>query len=226
MSEKKRRLPASERREQLLGVACEIFAEKGFEATSVEMIAARAKVSKPVVYEHFRGKEGIYAVIVDRETAHLTSALIAQLQKDVHPRIILERMALALLDYIETREAGFRILVRDSPITEANGTFSSLIGDVAVEVEGFLAESFRERKLDAKTAPMYAQMLVGMTAYIGQWWLDARRPSKEVVAAHVVNLAWNGLRAMEKKPTLTRAKDIPDKPGTTPAPTDTRTSAH
>ena len=35
--------------------------------TSVEEIADRAKVSKPIVYEHFGGKEGLYAVIVDRE---------------------------------------------------------------------------------------------------------------------------------------------------------------
>ena len=43
-----------------------LFAAKGFEAVSVEEIAAHAKVSKPIVYEHFGGKEGLYAVIVDR----------------------------------------------------------------------------------------------------------------------------------------------------------------
>ena len=40
---------------------------------------------------------------------------------------------------------------------------------------------------------MYAQMLVGMVALTGQWWLDARKPEKAVVAAHLVNLAYNGL---------------------------------
>ncbi len=47
-------------------------------------------------------------------------------------------------------------------------------------------------------------MLVGMVALTGQWWLDARSPSKNVVAAHLVNLAWNGLSALERRPTLTR----------------------
>src|SRR5690606_7680567 len=61
------RMTASQRREQLLAVSRGLFAEKGFEGTSVEEIAARAEVSKPVVYEHFGGKEGIYAVVVDRE---------------------------------------------------------------------------------------------------------------------------------------------------------------
>jgi hypothetical protein len=49
---------------------------------------------------------------------------------------------------------------------------------------------------------MYAQMLVGMVGLTGQWWLDARRPPKEVVAAHLVNLAWNGLAGLDKKPAL------------------------
>jgi hypothetical protein len=50
---------------------------------------------------------------------------------------------------------------------------------------------------------MYAQMLVGMVALTGQWWLEVRKPKREEVAAHLVNLGWNGLRGLEPKPTLT-----------------------
>ena len=49
---------------------------------------------------------------------------------------------------------------------------------------------------------MYAQMLVGMVAFTGQWWLDARKPELEEVAAHLVNLAWNGLSKLDPKPQL------------------------
>ncbi len=49
-------MTGKQRREQLLEVGRSLFAEKGFDATSVEEIAARAQVSKPVVYEHFGGK--------------------------------------------------------------------------------------------------------------------------------------------------------------------------
>ena len=61
------RMTAGERRDQLVGVAKSVFAELGYDGASVEEIAAQAEVSKPVVYEHFGGKEGIYAVVVDRE---------------------------------------------------------------------------------------------------------------------------------------------------------------
>ncbi|NNH54133.1 TetR/AcrR family transcriptional regulator, partial [Promicromonospora citrea] len=136
-------MTASQRREQLLTVSRGLFAEKGFEGASVEEIAVRAEVSKPVVYEHFGGKEGIYAVVVDREVQALTTALTGALGSGGHPKVLLERTALALLDYIESSEDGFRILVRDSPVAQATGTFSSLIGDVATQVEAILEPQFR-----------------------------------------------------------------------------------
>ncbi|GAA1988298.1 TetR/AcrR family transcriptional regulator [Isoptericola halotolerans] len=198
------RMTASQRREQLLAVSRGLFAGKGFEGTSVEEIAATAEVSKPVVYEHFGGKEGIYAVIVDREVQALTSVLTGALEEGGHPKVMVERTALALLGYIEDSEDGFRILVRDSPVAQATGTFSSLIGDVATQVEHILADEFRRNGLDPKAAPLYAQMLVGMVALTGQYWLDAQRPKKTEVAAHLVNLAWNGLAGMERRPELTK----------------------
>ncbi|MGN6611740.1 MAG: TetR/AcrR family transcriptional regulator [Angustibacter sp.] len=191
-----------QRREQLLDVGRKLFAEKGFEGTSVEEIAARAQVSKPVVYEHFGGKEGLYAVIVDREIRYLLDEITGALSTRGSARALVEQAALGLLGYIESSTDGFRILVRDSPVAQATGTFSSLISDVASQVEHLLAAEFKRSGLDPKTAPMYAQMLVGMIALTGQWWLDARKPKRHEVAAHVVNLAWNGLSGLEAKPTL------------------------
>ncbi|WP_062462358.1 TetR/AcrR family transcriptional regulator [Demequina soli] len=197
-------MTARERREQLLTVGRALFAEKGFEGTSVEEIASRADVSKPVVYEHFGGKEGMYAVIVDREVQGLLDALTGALATRAHPRQLVERAALALLGYIEDSPDGFRILVRDSPVAQTSGTFSSLLGDVSAQVEGLLADQFQKRGLDPAVAPVYSQMLVGMVALAGQQWAEVREPSKQVVAAHMVNLAWNGLSSLERRP------DLPD----------------
>src|SRR5436309_2373581 len=72
-AERRLRLAASARRAQLVDVGRKVFAERGYEATSVEEIAERAGISKPIVYEHFGGKEGLYAVIVDREIEQIVS---------------------------------------------------------------------------------------------------------------------------------------------------------
>ncbi|HET9761821.1 MAG TPA: TetR/AcrR family transcriptional regulator [Nocardioidaceae bacterium] len=194
-------MTAAERREQLIAISRALFAQRGFDGTSIEEIAARAEVSKPVVYEHFGGKEGLYAVVVDREVRSLLGMMQESLTAG-NPRLLLEQAALAFLDYIEQSSDGFRILVRDSPIGSASGSFVSIISDVASRVEHILAAEFRARGFETKAAPMYAQMLVGMVGTTGQWWLDARKPSKDVVAAHLVNLAWHGLAGLEKKPRL------------------------
>jgi len=199
------RMTGKERREQLIVVGRKLFADKGFEATTVEEIATRAGVSKPVVYEHFGGKEGLYAVVVDREIRALLDGITGALTTEAHARVLLERAAMALLDYIESSTDGFRILVRDSPTGTATGSFASLISDVASQVEHLLAAEFKRQKLDPKTAPIYAQMLVGMVALTGQWWLESRKFKKADVAAHLVNLAWNGLAGVEAKPTLRTA---------------------
>jgi AcrR family transcriptional regulator len=195
------RMSGKERREQLLDIGRALFASKGFDGTIVEEIADRAGVSKPVVYEHFGGKEGLYAVVVDREVRRLLDRITRSLQGD-HPRELLEQAAGALLDYVEKDTDGFRILVRDSPVASSSGTFASMISDIATQVEHVLAGEFKSRGYDPKLAGLYSQALVGMVALTGQWWLDARKPKRDEVAAHLVNLAWNGLSNLEPKPSL------------------------
>jgi AcrR family transcriptional regulator len=197
-------MTGKERREQLLDIGRRLFAERGLDGTSIEEIAARADVSKPVVYEHFGGKEGLYAVVVDREVERFI-AMATRLLAGHDTMEKFEVAAVELLRYIEDNSDGFRILVRDSNPSSGSGTFASLISDIASQVEYILGDVLKGRGYDPKLAPMYAQMLVGMVAFTGQWWLDARKPELEVVAAHLVNLAWNGLAALDPKPQISPA---------------------
>jgi AcrR family transcriptional regulator len=156
------------------------------------------------VYEHFGGKEGLYAVVVDREMSELLNRLSRVLSAGQHPREMAEQAALVLLTYIEEEADGFRILSRDS----TSGAFSSLLNDIASQVEYVLVREFGQRGISTKHAAMYAQMLVGMVAVTGMWWLEERKPRREEVAAHLVNLGWNGLAHLEAKPrSIPRVKD-------------------
>ena len=202
------RMSAAQRREQLIVIARKLFAERGYDATSIEEIAARAKVSKPVVYEHFGGKEGLHAVVVDREVRALMDRLTAAMTGG-HPRKLVEQAALALLDYIEQETDGFRLLARESPVMSSGGGFSSILNDVAHQAEHILAAVFKSRGYDPKLAELYSQALVGMVALTGRWWLEVREPNKETVAAHIVNLAWNGLSHLEARPTTLHTRQTP-----------------
>jgi AcrR family transcriptional regulator len=196
-------MTSAQRRAQLIEVGLALFAEKGIEGTSVEEIAASAGVSKPLIYEHFGGKEGLYAVVVDREMRALLQ-LISESLLQGSPRVKAENAALAFLTYIETRSDGFRILVLNSPVGGQSGSFATLLSEAASQVEHIFVSELTTRGFDPQMAPMYAQMLVGMVALTGQWWLDARLLTREEVAAHIVNLAWNGLVGLESKPKLSR----------------------
>lgn len=195
------RMTGHERRAQLVEVGRALFAEKGFEAVTIEEIAATANVSKPVVYEHFGSKDGLYAVVVDREMNYLLNSITTALTER-HPRLLLEQAARALFDYIESNTDGFRILLRDSPVASPSGSFASLLSDVAARVEELLVTEFASRGFSKNTAPMYAHMFVGMVALTGQWWVDAPNTKKDEVIAHMVNLVWNGARGLENNPRL------------------------
>jgi AcrR family transcriptional regulator len=197
-------MTGTERRAQLLDIGRRLFAERGLDGTSIEEIAAKAGVSKPVVYEHFGGKEGLYAVVVDREVERFI-AMATRLLEGEDTTAKFEVAAVVLLRYIQDNSDGFRILVRDSNPASGSGTFASLISDIASQVEYILGDVLKSRGYDPKLAPMYAQMLVGMVAFTGQWWLDARKPKLEEVAAHLVNLAWNGLSTLDPKPSISPA---------------------
>ena len=193
----RRRMTAAERRDQLLGVARICFAEKGFDGTSIEEIAARAGVSKPVIYEHFGGKEGLYAVVVDREVTTLLNVLrSAMTDPTAGSRRLIELGTFALLDYIESCPEGFQIIMRDSSELGGSG-FASILNDVIVRVENLLTPRFEAKGFDRKAVPLIAQALTGLVAMTGQWWLDNPDFSKEEVVSYLVNLAWNGMHHLE-----------------------------
>src|SRR5215470_8067294 len=196
------RLKAADRRAQLVDVGRTVFAERGFEATSVEEIAARAKVSKPIVYEHFGGKEGLYAVIVDREVDQIVSRIVEAITAG-SARERLEQAVLAFLTYVQDRPVGFALLLRDAPESKRSGQMPLLMLDLADRVGDIFTEQFRKAGFDARSAPIYAHALVGMVAFVGQWWTESDKPPPaETVASHVAALAWMGLRHLPKRPIL------------------------
>jgi AcrR family transcriptional regulator len=203
MRKKKRhtgRLTAAARRAQLIEVGRGVFAERGYEATSVEEIAARAKVSKPILYDHFGGKEGLYAVVVDREVEYILKS-IAEAVNSGSPRARVEQAAFAYLTYVKECPEGFAVLLRDSP--SRSGHMPALMYDLADRVSEIFRKELDKAGYDSKSAPIYAHALVGMVAFVGQWWTDSRKPPPvETVASHIAALAWAGLRHLPKRPTL------------------------
>ncbi|MFC2609127.1 TetR/AcrR family transcriptional regulator [Peptidiphaga gingivicola] len=196
------RMSRAERREQLIRVARQLFGTRGYDAVSVEEIASAAGVSKPIVYEHFGGKEGLYQVIVDREVKALSDILRSQMRPEHSARAVLEGIVVTLLDFIEENADGFHLLAHQSPTAVRSETFETVMADIADQVTIFLAPLLEKQGLDPASAPVYGQILAGGVGQIGQWWSENMQVDKKLVAAQVTNLLYLGLRGMEKDPQL------------------------
>jgi len=107
---RRRRLTAAERREQLLDATRELAAaEGGFHAVSIEAVARRAGISRPVVYEHFGDLDGLLEALVDRESARALRELAEILPSDLARGDPRETLAAGLRGYLEA--------VRGNPLT-------------------------------------------------------------------------------------------------------------
>ena len=195
----KRRLSGADRRTQLLAVGRALFAEVGYEAASMEEVARKAGVTKPVVYEHFGGKEGLHAAIVHREM----DALLRRISESISSGSSRDRFeggVLAFLTYVAEEPDGFAVLTRDAPTASARGGLTRVIGDLAGRVGDIFEVAFKQAGYPPRVAPMYANALVGMVTQVGQWWVGSRSPSVDEVARHVAALGWMGLRHLRTNP--------------------------
>ena len=198
------RLSAIERRAQLLAVGRGVFAAHGYEATTLDEVAAQAGVSKPIIYEHFGAKEGLYAAIVDGEL----DALVARIGQAIGtgtPRARFEGAVVAFLGYAQDQPDGFAVLTRDAPSSTRSG-LKRVIDDLVVRVDDIFQAEFRRAGFNAKVAPIYANALLGMVTQVGLWWAaDGHGFSAAFVARHVAALGWMGLRHLPTEPAAAKA---------------------
>lgn len=185
---------------QLMAVARDVFALHGYDATSLDEIALQAGVSKPIIYEHFGAKEGLYAAIVEREMDRLEGRITAALAAG-SAREQFESAVLAFLTYAEQEPAGFAVLTRDAPAANARRGLTRVIDELAQRVGETFQREFARAGYDPQVAPIYANALIGMVTQVGQWWVAEGRPfSIDHVAKHVTALGWMGLRHLPTQP--------------------------
>jgi AcrR family transcriptional regulator len=200
----KKRLTGAQRRLQLLGVGRAVFAKHGYNAGSIEEIARVAKVSKPIIYQHFGGKEGLYAVIVDREMDALVQRIAVNITSG-SPRQRFERAVLAFLTYVKEEPDGFAVLTRDAPMTMGGKGMPSVISDLLERIGDVFKQQLKAAGLKTEAAPIYAVALIGMVTLVGQWWIENQKLDVETVAKHVAAMGWMGLRHLPKKPEFAKS---------------------
>src|SRR5688500_14398288 len=199
MSTRKKRLSAAERRAQLMQVGRTVFAETGFETASLEVIAQRAGVTKPIIYEHFGSKEGLHAAIVEREMDALVTR-VSEAMSDGSARARFEGAVVEVMTYAAEEPAGFAVLTRETPMPARPG-LSRVIARWTERAGALFSRELARGGYDRKPAPIYAAALLGMVTQVGRWWAaEGRKVSRDQVVRHVAALGWMGLRHLPKTP--------------------------
>ncbi len=195
-----RRLTAGQRRQQLFSVALELFARRGYRATTMDDIAEAAGVTKPLVYQHFSSKRSLYLELVDSIAQEVLTAIGAAVGRAKGPRQQVELGFAAYFQLVITREAEFRLLYgRDHAEDVELGRALRTVEDaIAAAIDPLIAAG-----LDDDHRRLLAYAVVGMAEgasrrFMAQRPLDEGHAEEEAqrLAQRVADLAWAGLRSV------------------------------
>jgi AcrR family transcriptional regulator len=189
------RLPAARRRKQLLAVALEVFAERGFHPTSMNDLAEAAGVTKPVLYQHFGSKRELYLELLDDVGSRLRDSIGKATSEAATPREQVERGFGAYFRFVAEHQAAFQVLFgggsrRDEEFAAHARRVEDAVADaiaVLIDVPG----------LDDDTRRLLAHGIVGLAEGTSRHWLlDGKAGDPDALAARVAELAWAGLRGI------------------------------
>jgi len=188
------RLPAEQRRTQLLEVAIELFATHGFYATSMEDIAEAAGVTKPVVYQHFPSKRALYRELLHDVDARLTDRLVIATASATTGRERVQEGFAAYFHFVAEHRAAFRLLFGASV---RNDPEFSMVADATIERFADLIAELIEIDAAPEHRRTLAHAVVGMAeATSRRVTNDEGEDDPDRLAHWLAEMAWFGLRGV------------------------------
>lgn len=190
------RMPAAERREQLLAVALDVFAGEGYHQTSMNQIAEAAGITKPVLYQHFASKRELYLALIEEAGERLLHIITAPSITETNGRRRVELGFLAYFQWVYDDHDSFQLLFgggsrRDAEFSEAAGKFQSLVADAI--------EPLITADIDTEHRRTLAHAIVGLAEGVSRRLIRLGNDfDPELIARQVSELAWAGLRAAQR----------------------------
>jgi AcrR family transcriptional regulator len=200
----RRRLTAEERRTGILDAALAVFSESGYHSASIDDIAREAGVSKALIYEHFASKQELYADLIARNARELTQRIGAALV-GVELESGSSRLAIGLdafFAFVEERRDAWRMLFRDVADPETATVVNRMLEQVTAEVTVLISQDPGARELDSaedrRALRLLAEMLVGGTQSMANWWTSNPEAPREQMVAIAMDFAWLGLERLSR----------------------------
>jgi AcrR family transcriptional regulator len=196
---RRRRVPRAEREQQILEAAEEVFAERGFQATSMDEISLRVGVSKPMLYEYFTSKEGLLLACVARIRADLHEATLTALEEALPagPRTVLEAGLRAYFDFADRHGRAWAVLLNESVIAAgpAEEAIEAIRGQQTELMESVLRGWLAG--VAAVRVSVFAHGLIGAGERVARWRLrEGGGVSAGESARMLADVFWPGLEVM------------------------------
>jgi AcrR family transcriptional regulator len=190
---KKRRMPRAERERQMMAVAEEVFVERGYVATSMDEIAERVGVSKPMLYEYFGSKEGLLVACIRQARSELfTITSTAALAAD-GPEAMLRNGMTAYFRFIREHGRSWALLRNEAAVV-GQSALAEIEAGRAQQSELIIAAMTmyapKPPPLDLRAA---AEVIVGGCEQLAAWCEQHPEVSPEQAADLVMQLTWFGV---------------------------------
>jgi AcrR family transcriptional regulator len=197
------RVPRAVRAEQLLDVADRLFAERGFHGASMDELARRAGVSKPVIYDHFGSKEQLFATCVRRTGEALAGQVARAVRKESEPRARLRAGSIAYFRFLAEQLQAWAVLFDEQEGRDARFAAeaarirrrqSELMIDLMAETSGTTPDHEGRTRLEAMTLA-----IAGAYESLSLWWREHPEVPPEQLADWLLDLIWPGLEGLMRQ---------------------------
>ncbi|MEU0194115.1 TetR/AcrR family transcriptional regulator [Streptomyces afghaniensis] len=179
----RRRMGVEERRQQLIGVALELFSRRSPDEVSIDEIASAAGISRPLVYHYFPGKLSLYEAALKRASDDLAARFVEPHEGPLGARLL--RVMRRFFDFVDEHGPGFSALMRGGPAV-GSSTTNALIDSVRqaayVQILSHLGVTDPPARLELVVRSWIS--LAESTALI---WLDGRRIPRAELEVQLVH---------------------------------------
>jgi AcrR family transcriptional regulator len=189
------RVPRAVREQQLLDIAEEQFALHGYGGASIEVIAKLAGISRPIVYEYFGDKEGVYVACLRRARVELEEMIVAAASRSTSAREALQSGTEAYFEFVERRGQRWAVLFGGVELAgRAAEEVASLRFATVARIRDLLAAL--APGADARTIDAFSHAISGSAEQVAKWWRANPGVTREDVVALQVAFSWAGMRQL------------------------------
>ncbi|MCV7192270.1 TetR/AcrR family transcriptional regulator [Mycolicibacterium brumae] len=188
-----KRLPRAVREQQMLDAAVQVFSVNGYHETSMDAIAARAEISKPMLYLYYGSKEDLFGAVLDRELRRFIEGVAANLDFGLPARDMLATALPLFFNYIDANRASWIVLYTQATSSQ---TFAHTVREGRERIIDLVAQLLSAGTRNPEPGTDFE---LTATALVGAGEAVANRVSAGDVdvddaTALLTNLFWRGLK--------------------------------